>query len=100
MHDLITLIYVGLSALVIYFVPSLAARGKRHARAIFLLNLLLGWTVLGWVAALVWAVYQSPPYPGGPLKNDAPTRSAGDCPRPGSLSLVCFSSISRRYPSR
>lgn len=44
----------------IYFLPTIIA-GTRHHRngtGIFLLNLLLGWTVLGWVGALIWAVYQ------------------------------------------
>jgi Superinfection immunity protein len=31
-------------------------RHHRNAAAIFLINLLLGWTVLGWIAALVWSV--------------------------------------------
>lgn len=29
---------------------------KRNAGAIFVLNLLLGWTVIGWIVALVWAL--------------------------------------------
>jgi len=43
---------------VFYFLPSLVAvaRSKRDTLAIFLLNLLLGWTIIGWVFALVWAV--------------------------------------------
>jgi uncharacterized membrane protein YqaE (UPF0057 family) len=43
-------------ALLIYFLPSLVARKKQNANAIFILNLLLGWTLLGWVVALVWAL--------------------------------------------
>jgi uncharacterized membrane protein YhaH (DUF805 family) len=46
----------------IYFLPALVASGRRHhnALAIFILDLLLGWTLLGWtllgwVIALVWA---------------------------------------------
>ena len=40
-----------------YFVPSLIAsiRGHHNEGAIFLLNLLLGWTGLGWVIALIWS---------------------------------------------
>lgn len=43
---------------ILYFVPTVFAfsRGHRNATAIFLLNLLLGWTFLGWVVALIWAV--------------------------------------------
>ncbi|TRZ50036.1 superinfection immunity protein [bacterium] len=42
----------------IYFLPTLIAflRQHKNSLAIFLLNLLLGWTVLGWVASLVWSV--------------------------------------------
>jgi hypothetical protein len=39
----------------VYLVPSIVGRRKRNAVAIFVLNLLLGWTFLGWVLALVWA---------------------------------------------
>ena len=40
-----------------YFLPAIvaAARGHQNAGAIFLLHLFLGWTLVGWVAALVWA---------------------------------------------
>jgi hypothetical protein len=39
-----------------YFFPAIVAAVRRHpnATAIFLLDLLLGWTVLGWIGALVW----------------------------------------------
>lgn len=40
----------------LYFLPSILGRHKRNAAAIFALNLFLGWTVLGWVGALVWAL--------------------------------------------
>ena len=42
----------------LYFLPTLIAFLRQHKNklAIFLLNLLLGWTVLGWVVSLVWSV--------------------------------------------
>jgi len=43
-------------ALLIYFLPSLVGYKKKNANAILILNLLLGWTLLGWVVALVWAL--------------------------------------------
>lgn len=49
---------VGLVGLmVVYFLPSVVAyaRNKRNAGAILILNLLLGWTFVGWVVSLVWA---------------------------------------------
>lgn len=49
--------------LILYFLPSIIAlaRSKRDTLAIFLLNLFLGWSVIGWIVALVWAA-----------KNDVP----------------------------
>ncbi|MGA8621038.1 MAG: superinfection immunity protein [Candidatus Sulfotelmatobacter sp.] len=43
---------------VMYFLPSIIAlaRSKRDIAAILLLNFFLGWTVIGWVVSLVWAV--------------------------------------------
>ena len=44
--------------LALYFLPALVAKSGRHpnSTAIFALNLLLGWTFIGWVVALVWAL--------------------------------------------
>lgn len=41
----------------LYFVPGLVAnhRGHHNQGAIWILNLFLGWTFIGWVVALVWA---------------------------------------------
>ena len=55
MHFLLLLI-------VLYFLPALIA-SVRHANSgglIFLLNLFAGWTVVGWFAALVWALASGP----------------------------------------
>jgi hypothetical protein len=43
---------------VMYFLPSIIAfaRNKRDTAAILLLNIFLGWSVIGWIVALVWAV--------------------------------------------
>jgi Superinfection immunity protein len=30
-------------------------RGHRQSLAIFILNLLAGWTAIGWIIAIVWA---------------------------------------------
>ena len=43
---------------VMYFLPSIVAlaRNKRDVLAILLLNFLLGWTLIGWIVALIWAL--------------------------------------------
>jgi len=44
--------------IIIYFLPILIAlvRNKKNGCAIFALNFFLGWTFIGWVIALVWAL--------------------------------------------
>ena len=45
-------------SLAFYFLPTIIAliRGHRNTLAILLLNFFLGWTFIGWVVSLVWAV--------------------------------------------
>lgn len=52
---------LGLIAAV-YFLPSTIAIARRHrnASAVCLLNLLAGWTVVGWVISLIWATIKDP----------------------------------------
>jgi hypothetical protein len=42
----------------IYFVPAITAyeKKKKDKGAILALNILLGWTILGWIIALIWAL--------------------------------------------
>ena len=48
---------LGGAAVALYFLPAIAASRRRHrnAGAITMLNLLTGWTVLGWIIAMVWS---------------------------------------------
>src|SRR5215469_18398979 len=39
----------------LYFLPAIIGRNKTDATGIFLLNLLLGWTLVGWVVDFLWA---------------------------------------------
>jgi hypothetical protein len=52
------LIILGILVLVLYFLPTILSLilRRRNTLAIFAMNLLLGWTLIGWVAALVWAL--------------------------------------------
>ena len=49
---------LALLMLVPYFLPTIVAimRGKRNAGGVFVLNFLLGWTVIGWIGSLIWAL--------------------------------------------
>lgn len=54
-------IFLVVFSLGIYFIPTLIAVGRpcRHLAGIVLLNFFLGWTFVGWVGALIWAVSDS-----------------------------------------
>ena len=62
-----------LVATVIYMLPALLAwsMGCPRRVAITLVNLLLGWTIIGWIVALVWAVMSGN---GGSFDEDPPPR--------------------------
>lgn len=50
---IIIIIFLGL-----YFTPSFIAHFRKHPNlvGIFVLNLLLGWTLIGWIIALIWSL--------------------------------------------
>jgi hypothetical protein len=50
--EIVLILVVG----ILYFLPSIVGGNKQNSGAIFVLNLFLGWTMLGWVIALVWAM--------------------------------------------
>ena len=55
---IIRIVFGVLLCLTIYFLPTGIAiiRSRSNTGAIFVLDLFLGWTGIGWVVALVWAV--------------------------------------------
>jgi hypothetical protein len=50
---------------ILYFVPSYVAmrRGHPNLAPIFVVNLFLGWMLIGWVAALAWSLTAQEPRP-------------------------------------
>lgn len=46
---------IQLGAIVVYLVPSIVSQRYQHPKhtAILILNLALGWTIVGWVVALI-----------------------------------------------
>jgi len=45
-------------AVIIYFIPNWIAIARKHhnGTVIFVINLLFGWTVIGWIAAFIWSL--------------------------------------------
>jgi hypothetical protein len=52
----VLVLFIGLAGGILYFIPALLGSSKRQFPAILALNLLLGWSLFGWVGALVWAL--------------------------------------------
>ena len=47
-----------------YILPSIVAvyiRKHENSLSILVLNLFLGWTIVGWIAAFIWGTYNSQP---------------------------------------
>ncbi|MCC3156471.1 superinfection immunity protein [Hymenobacter sp. 15J16-1T3B] len=53
----LALMFAGL----LYFIPAIVGRTHRQATSIFFLNLLLGWSIIGWIGALIWALSKPAP---------------------------------------
>ena len=49
-----------LVACLLYFLPAIVGHNKRDSTGIFILNLLAGWTGIGWFVALLWACASEP----------------------------------------
>jgi tetratricopeptide (TPR) repeat protein len=84
--ELLLLLVVAIMA-DLYCLPTLIAhaRHRRQTTTICLLNLLLGWTLVGWVAALVWALLEETPrqlelQPARVIRN-APVEVTKVCPQ-------------------
>lgn len=54
----VPLILINVFLWAFYFVPSLVGWSRRHRSlpAIIALNILLGWTGIGWIGAFVWSL--------------------------------------------
>ena len=48
-------VFIGILGLGLYFIPSIVGRKAKNSGSIFLVNLLFGWSLIGWVVALIWA---------------------------------------------
>ena len=55
---LLAILLAGLFVVALYFAPSIVAvrRKKTNLAAIIVLNTLLGWSLIGWAIAMIWAV--------------------------------------------
>jgi len=59
----ILMVLASACGLLLYMLPAIIAysRGHQDTVAITALNILLGWSLIGWVVALVWALKSAQP---------------------------------------
>jgi len=59
MSDILPGLLIMAVSLAIYLVPALIAfrRGHHQRVPILLFNLFFGWTLIGWIAALIWCSF-------------------------------------------
>lgn len=50
--------WIFLISLISYFLPTIVAsfRSAKRRALIFAINLVFGWTIIGWIATLIWAM--------------------------------------------
>jgi hypothetical protein len=76
-----------LVSLFLYFLPAFLARNKPNFTGVLLLNLLAGWTFIGWIIALVWALSGQPQGQAG-----IPPQPAATTPAPPAAGASFFCS--------
>jgi hypothetical protein len=72
--------------LALYFLPTILGWKKRNAGAIAVLNFLLGWTVIGWIVALIWALTNDAPDPRVVVQSSLAPAAPMLCPKCGRYS--------------
>ena len=52
------LLYFVIPGYIVYFLPDIIAeiRGHHNSKSISVVNLFLGWTLIGWVVAFAWSM--------------------------------------------
>lgn len=74
-----TVVAYATAGVLLYFLPAFIARQKPNANSIFVINLFLGWTLIGWVIALAMAVNNPTPRIVQPVHPGA-TATGRTCP--------------------
>lgn len=70
---------LAIGLILVYFIPSINAfwKGKRNKTAVLTLNFFLGWTVIGWIVALIWSSTNDAPA-AVVIEKHAPAKTAAE----------------------
>ena len=92
-------IIVGIIVFFFYFLPSFIGWNKRNAGAILMLNFLLGWTLIGWIVALIWSLTNDVTIPKVVYvekEKDNQENQENDHKKESGVALYCFKANSLR----
>jgi len=67
----------------VYLIPTLVAVGRERSGGPIIVNIFLGWSLIGWVIALAWAVSlprRGQPQPASTASTPASTQRTKRCP--------------------
>lgn len=80
---------LAMAIVAVYFAPTLIALGRHAAdtEKVLAVNALVGWTVLGWLAAMLLAVRSQPDRPGARTTREMTGRPYRENELPGSPGL-------------
>jgi hypothetical protein len=86
-------IAIAIFSIVLYSLPSVLACGSVHPSrtGVYFVNWLLGWTILGWIVAMIWALA------GFNARNQA-LAEAGPIASPPALAPTTLQPLRRRRP--
>ena len=54
--NILVILFLTSLIIMLYFLPALIGSSRKDAVGICLLNVFLGWTLIGWIAAFIWAI--------------------------------------------
>lgn len=81
-----------LLAITLYFLPTIIAYQRDHDSmiTIFFIDLFLGWTLLGWLACVIWASFGGQPAPRTNVvtRPEEPVEQRVKCPECAELVLI------------
>jgi hypothetical protein len=82
-------VFGGLAAVAVYMLPTIIGSIRKvvNVGSVFAINLLLGWTLLGWAIALAMALRTNPPYANPQVRQQGLGLPEGAAPKPASSPL-------------
>lgn len=85
-----SVVIMAAAGVTFYFLPTIEASLRRHASlsSIVLINVFLGWSLIGWVVAIAWACAGSSKPPAAPASTAPRPQASTVSPTPGAATVT------------